>query len=368
MSSARSVFSFIRLAIICGLAAALIGGCGSDDSNPAKVKVRDVDLTQEVSFSAEKSLFLKAQLVEPFADDPVMRVDMPDRSVIYRELNTNVIWKETIENGIAVKSHDIAEDDLRLVKALNLDTGWQPPSGPLQVRFSLIASEGKVKSDMTGDLSVTCQVGSGATTQAQIGWTGRENEGALKIEGGLEIVSKFRFNVLGYSWEQEIPNLPNADWGVFNTEEFTPFALGQSVNCRDDIATAHIPVVPVGLPGVASINAGAAIGGYADADLTGISISGNCGERAGMIVDDAECCQMELNTSGNNLIQCSYDNDTRFRWVMDIEPELRLTIDLGLWDDSWGLGITHIPITIMDETFTLNYNSPELSVDLSTLK
>mgnify|MGYP001813008862 CR=1 FL=1 len=366
----KSVF---KLLLVAHLATQLIFivGCGVDDPSPVPPVIRDVDLAEEVSFTATRSLFLKAEMVEKFSDDPVMRVELPDHSVVYRELLTSKIWKERLEGDVYVKAYDISDEEMNLVKALDLDTGWQPSGSPLQVRFSIVVSQGVVSSDMTGDLTVSCKVGNGSSTNAEVAWVGRENEGELKIEGGLEVTSKFRVNVGAYGynldWESEIPNLPNADWGTFNSTNFSPFVLGETVTSHDDIDSAQIGISPLDI-GVFSINAGALIGGWASADLTGICLTGSCGEQVGMVTGNGECCQLRIKTNEGNEVQCNYDNDTRYRWVLDIRPNMRVKLDVFIYSKTWDLGISHIEHTLLDDTFKLKYNSPILDIDVSSLK
>jgi MYXO-CTERM domain-containing protein len=107
--------------------------------------------------------------------------------------------------------------------AVMLDTGWVPPSGPIQLRFGLVIA-GSTAVDQSGTM--------------RYGWpdamthviTGIPGTGRLAIDYGVEITARLKFDIevagIRYRWEGDIPvpGIPE-DLRMANETMFDPFAF-----------------------------------------------------------------------------------------------------------------------------------------------
>jgi hypothetical protein len=151
-----------------------------------------------------------------------------------------------------------------------LDTGWQPSSGPIQVRL-------------------VTHVGSGASLRAlgaaHLGWSpvralwlvGEPNGGLLSLDAGIQVEAYLRLHLevpLGptYHWEGLLPGAPNFDFRFAASSTFTPFLLtGQSpdrVGVKDLLPPKRLYSIPLtqaiipipGIGGTLDIDAGGTLG------------------------------------------------------------------------------------------------------------
>jgi hypothetical protein len=166
---------------------------------------------------------------------------------------------------------------LELFDAVSFDTGWQPAASPVQVRFSINLGSGfTCTMDGTSDL--------GWPAPLDLSFTPIAGTGELVMDVGMEVHSLYRF-VLAvgagtWTWEGEIPYLPNFDYRFADTEGFDPFLLPGAapagVTASDtipdellymyDITDAIVPIPGIG-GGVALY-----AGGQLDATLAGVDI------------------------------------------------------------------------------------------------
>jgi len=83
-----------------------------------------------------------------------------------------------------------------------IDTGWQPPGAPIQLRFQL-SFGGSAEVDMDGDVVTEWPA------PLTVSVPGREGTGRLAINYGLELAIQLRFDIdvagIRYRWEGDIP-------------------------------------------------------------------------------------------------------------------------------------------------------------------
>jgi len=377
-SKVKNVSSVLLLLVYFSLLL-IITGCGGDKPNPSSSCNTPVALTEPISFSADESLFLSAEILNSFSEDQILKVVLPDSSILYRDLNSNRVWKEEYNGSKYVESKSLSESDLNMVLAIDLDTGWQPSSGPFQVRFILRASEGRLSASLDGDMILESYVRPrDDANDISLEVAGTNDGGTLHLEGGLEISARYRigFHVnmpwpipdLDWDYENDIPYFPNADWGVFDDVTFTPFMFGSSVECEDDIDDQDVTFPIVGLPDVLSLNLGAIIGGNAEGRLDSDSLYFNIGDDALAICTDGDYVLSSVERQGDSTTvspSLTYAAKGHVKWDMTIRPAGQAVIDLT-WHDigisrTFTLTIGEIPITLFNSDVSMEFNKPQPS-------
>ena len=109
----------------------------------------------------------------------------------------------------------VLEDTAELYNSSEYSTGWLPPGSPLGVQFS-IASEGGAWVQMEGQGNLTWP--DALTLQLD----GQPGTGEIIVDAELAAVTALRFDVAGYTWEEE---LDRRGIVVEGEGEFDPFLL-----------------------------------------------------------------------------------------------------------------------------------------------
>ncbi|MFK7991008.1 MAG: hypothetical protein AB8I08_33620, partial [Sandaracinaceae bacterium] len=146
-----------------------------------------------------------------------------------------------------------------LFEEISLDSGWVPADAPVQVRFAIYLG-GQTEVEMGGTATTAWP------RSLDVSVPGRPETGRLRMNYGLEIVARIRFDVsvagVRYDWEGDIP-LPDGlplDLRLADEAVFDPFLLPMSsprpVTVNDetdrfrvlnvDLTDAIIPIPGIG--------------------------------------------------------------------------------------------------------------------------
>jgi len=259
--------------------------------------------------------------------------------------------------------------DKTLFSPWDLDSGWQPSSGPIQIR-------------------ILTHAGSGFTVlapgQARLGWNperqlwvvGQDNAGSFDMNAGveLEIFLRLRLEIpLGptYRWEGRVPGAPNFDFRFSATQPFTPFLLeGQSpdfVTVKDAIPPKTLyglsleDFIPIpGLGGSLDLRAG----GELAATLAGQAVELNPTSR---LTSDGSSLPWQVPQAPRWEGQARYDAQVLFDGSLHFEP----TVRVGIGPLRWQLASLRIPIPLPSQTVSWSsqqvpfaFKLPRLAVSL----
>ncbi len=118
------------------------------------------------------------------------------------------------------------------VQGIDIDTGWQPPSGNIQVSFLLHADD-NVVADLPGDAIYDWDT-------HELYFVGDDGEGYFGVDIGVELDGRFRFDLLGQQFESSI--IGPYDLGVFDEAQFTPYLLEGNPTRPAHIDTETTPI------------------------------------------------------------------------------------------------------------------------------
>jgi len=210
-----------------------------------------VTQTRPLTFHAERGIFLSAEILNPFTENQILKIVLPDSTILYRDLTNNEVWKEKKTKGQSLTSSTLTEEELHLLSGLKLDTGWIPEGWALQFRLIFQFSAGKIVADLPGVVELSydedeIQVGKELNTQLK--WIGDPDGGNLHMEGGIEWSVRCKVEIdfpwwflwPNIYWEMDITDyIPNTDL-YFNSDcSFSPFLLKDNVTCIDNSFTGH---------------------------------------------------------------------------------------------------------------------------------
>ncbi len=322
-----------------------------------------------LTFHAERGLFLSAEIMNPGTEKQVLKVVLPDSSILYQDLTTRQAWKEQKADGQMVRSNVLTEEELSLLDGLDLDTGWIPAGFPVQIRLFFYVSAGKIVVDMPGDIQLSydqadVRVGQDLTTW--LSWVGEQGGGNFHMEGGIEFGAMYRIYI-PMPWpipdidvEDFFPWVPHLDLGIFQDCGFTPFLLDNTLHCADQLYPQWAALPVIGIAGVAALNVGVEISGGANAALSGQSICANsscvynegASQSYSVFIPD---CQTNVPVTSH------YSPDCNLNWVLNLSPGGCL--DFFLLPDICFNPVT-IPITIFSQNLALDFNEPTVSFDI----
>ncbi len=101
------------------------------------------------------------------------------------------------------------------LQGVDLDTNWQPPSSPIQVRFETHADD-DILVEMPGDAVLDWDTG-------EVYFVGDDNGGVWDVDIGVAVDARFRFDLVGIQFESSF--IGPYDVGIFETASFTPYLL-----------------------------------------------------------------------------------------------------------------------------------------------
>ncbi len=107
------------------------------------------------------------------------------------------------------------ELELLGVQGIDLDTGWQPSSGNIQVRF-LTHADDNILIEMPGDAVFDWDSG-------EVHFVGDEDAGVLDVDIGVLLDARFRFDLLGQQFESSF--IGPYELGIFQEASYTPYLL-----------------------------------------------------------------------------------------------------------------------------------------------
>lgn len=133
----------------------------------------------------------------------------------------------------------------------DVDTGWQPPSAPVQVRFRAVLA-GHTQVDMAGSLRGAWPEPMALTVR------GTPGAGSLAVDYGVVISARIRLalDVEGrtISWEGDVPYVPRVDFRAMASTTFDPWAWSTVMvtghTMRTHLADVSITDAIVRIPGI----------------------------------------------------------------------------------------------------------------------
>lgn len=345
--------SVLLLSAFVGLALSLLVGCGGD--NPVEPKATASH--GPVTFDMETSLFQSAEILEPWGEDPTLRVILPDQTVLYRQLRTNHTWKEPADASKGVQATLTAEEE-RLVSAFDLDTGWFPSNSPIQFRFVFRASEGRIRAQMTGDMTVHGEY-TKDSFNGSVGWVGDPDGGDLHLDAGVEMTGRVRVNVDApwplddFHYEGNLPQslFPSQNLMVDKNTPFTPFLLGdQTVECGGDIPGLTAPSMNIYGIDPLTLDYGMGLWGACNSTLEGDSLSYSLNDQCGCVIsaDDEASVAFAIEGAQTTLSPTvSYDGTGSIRYDLYLEPFAEIHLDLGVWEYSHRLAPARMTVPVI---------------------
>lgn len=109
----------------------------------------------------------------------------------------------------------VRELELLGLQGIDVDTGWQPPSGNIQVRF-LTHADDNILIEMPGDAVFDWDTG-------EVHFVGDEDAGVFDVDIGVLLDARFRFDLLGQQFESSF--IGPYDLGIFQEASYTPYLL-----------------------------------------------------------------------------------------------------------------------------------------------
>ena len=330
--------------------------------------------TRPITFHAERGIFLSAEIINPGTDYQILKVVLPDSTILYRDLSNNEVWKEQRTDGQSLTSSTLTEEELNLLSGLDLDTGWFPPSFPIQIRLFFKASLGKIVADLPGDVQLRyddSEVQPGEQLSTWLKWVGDQGGGNLHMEGGLEFGAMWKV-VVNLPWplpdindSGDIPGV-SQDLGFFRNCGFTPFLLNGMLSCSDPIGPIDflvpIPIPPPPSPPILWLKIGASIGGTASGELSGNTICGDsyCVSSEGQekfFPVSISSCQTTVGVTN------SYDSDFNLDWGLTIRPKGCLKVIVIPWELCFDPYTKHFHI--YNQNVPLNFNRPYVEFQIN---
>ncbi|UCG61684.1 MAG: T9SS type A sorting domain-containing protein [Candidatus Zixiibacteriota bacterium] len=312
---------------------------------------------------------MSAEIMNPGTEKQILKVVLPDSSILYQDLTTKQAWKEQKENGQMVRSNVLTEEELSLLNAFQLDTGWIPAGSPVQIRIFFSVSAGKIVVDMPGDIQLSyddADVRVGQDLSTWLSWVGEQGGGNFHMEGGIEFGAMYRiyvpmpYPIPDIDVEDFFPYVPHLDLGIFQDCGFTPFLLGNTLHCADQLYPQWLGLPAINL-GVARLEIGAEFSGEAEAVLSGQSI---CADNSACVYDEGASQSYSVfipDCQTNVPVTSEYNSDCHLEWKLNISPGGCLVIFL-LPDIC--LTPVAIPITIFSQDLALDFNEPTVSFDI----
>lgn len=246
------------------------------------------------------------------------------------------------------------------------DTGWQPSSGPVQVRFLV---------DVGGGFDAT------APGVIRLGWKpdlwmwpeGEPLGGTLNMDVGVQVKAllKLDLSIPGgphYTWQGNIPGVPNFDYRFADQKPFTPFLLQgaspASVTVSDVIQKTRLYRVPL----TQSIIPIPGIGGFLDVDVGGTLKAVMSGLRVAFAEGDVTTQPGEVAwvvpEQPSLISSARYESTVSHRGTVNLEPAVVVTVG----PLSWTLAQLNLPVPLPSQTSTWVFNETQTSFLLPRLR
>ncbi len=138
-----------------------------------------------------------------------------------------------------------------LPREVDVDTGWQPPSGPVQVRFRAVLV-GHTEVRLAGALE------GGWPEPMQLSLRGTPQGGTLVTDWGVQLSARIRLSLdlegRPVSWEGNIPYVPQVDFRATGRTVFDPWAWDEvrAAGSTMRVRLADVPLTDaiVRIPGI----------------------------------------------------------------------------------------------------------------------
>lgn len=324
--------------------------------------------TRQVNFDGSWSLFLT---VERDAElNPVRVVVQYEDGRTFEVDSSGHAAQRLSATETAPVSEQEAEELRALYEAVaNWDTGWQPIiPGVMWFRAYLNMAAPSVTAHLQGKMTFTWdddRACAGSTVPVTCSYHGDPGASSLHIEGGIESAVQLEFyNPFGSNpvWDAFA-----LDLGVFATEGFTGYALGESVSACDDSDTLYL-CYPWGVSGLLTVSACLAGTMTGCADLQGSKIGAQIDSGYYEWTDESQpqtfCVHIPSSASGTHQVEvCS---DYSYQATAGLSATLCvdgcLEILFGVYDDCFSA--VCFPVPILDIGLNLGFNSPCVTCDI----
>lgn len=233
-------------------------------------------------------------------------------------------------------------------KQASYDTGWQPASSPVQVRFTAVVAA-RVASSQTGTGALIRNGGLVLT------YNGKDGEGQFSMDLGFEISGRMKINSPPtLVWEGPLPLHPQFDFRFKDEKKFTPFILegagSRPIHLEDKIDPVQLYTVPV--PGlglkIGSVELGGLVAiranGILKADLSGTKITTTIGE--GQTLVQQEDGQQVSVPEGKSSVEGQAAYQARVVYGGEIVLRPAITISTPIPGLTWDIAEFAIPIPL----------------------
>jgi hypothetical protein len=252
-----------------------------------------------------------------------------------------------------------------------VDTGWQPSSSPVQIRFTTSAAS---NAEATLPGKATLQ----RASQLTLSYAGDPSAGKLKMDIGFQISGQLKIDAAGVKWQGNLPFVPQFDFRFTDEKTFTPFVLpgatprpihAEATKAKQQLFYVPIPGLSICLwsgfgcaGGVVAVKAG----GTLAMDFSGVELDTSLGGGPTLKLT-AEGQTVTTPDLGKNpqAASATYKATVKFSGTITLYPTISITTPIpGL---SWDVAEFPIPIdlsTFGPLDYTWDFAAQSLSFDL----
>jgi hypothetical protein len=252
-----------------------------------------------------------------------------------------------------------------------VDTGWQPASSPVQIRFTTSAAS---DAEATLPGKATLQ----RATQLTLSYAGDASAGKLKMDIGFQVGGELKIDAVGVKWQGKLPFVPQFDFRFTDEKSFTPFVLpgatprpihAEATKAKQQLFYVPIPGLSICLWGSIGCAGGVVVvkaGGTLAADFSGLELDTALtgGSTLKLTADKQTVTTPDLGKNPQPA-SATYKASVKFSGTITLYPTITITTPIpGLqWD------VAEFPIPIDLSTFgpldyTWDFAAQSLSFDL----
>jgi hypothetical protein len=223
-------------------------------------------------------------------------------------------------------------------KGVSLDTGWVPSGSAVQIRFATSIT-GTTEAVLPGKATLRKSGGELGLTYA-----GDPSAGKVKMDIGFAISAKLKIDVSGFTWEGNLPLVPQFDLRFLDEELLTAFVLAgasprpvhlEDTRPKQQLFQVPIPGLsiswgPITLGGVVLVKAGGTLMG----DFTGVEIATTLDGGGPLLVHTSEGQVATTPDRGKNPEHASalYKAVMHYSGTITLYPTITVTAALAKWE------------------------------------